>query len=437
MIRLQTLIIHRFRSFKKECRIDFDEHITAIIGKNGTGKTTLLNLLGCIWAWDFSPFTEEEFHISYAFKATRPDGTTETVHVELKNEKEVIQGGSGVENSDTPAVLWHERGLITLSGSMRQISSYKIEDGWADLPYGKGIVQTSFFGFTRMGTSKPPGNFLGTAFIPVALFSWFQKDELLNFHLSGVRLPSFRYMEDTSFLSSIEKECVAYPHHFLYKSDRWVPDRIIGRLLLERLPDIILSQAQNQPLPSSILLTKQHAPTLKEACELLQLEDIELQFSLNIKHPASKQTPPEFSYEKPSIHIRLPDGTRFPVARLSHGEKRFIGLLWYLSLLPHIAIIDELANGLHHSLVAYVIEKLKNKQAFLAIQDPLVLDHLTFECPEQVRQSVVLCESALDEEKHKYWTWRNCTEEEAADFYESWKIGIQPVSELLKTRGIW
>lgn len=49
---LQKIKTTNFRNFAKDSEIVIKSPITAIVGKNGTGKTTLLHLAGCSYASD-------------------------------------------------------------------------------------------------------------------------------------------------------------------------------------------------------------------------------------------------------------------------------------------------------------------------------------------------------------------------------------------------
>ena len=94
---------------------------------------------------------------------------------------------------------------------------------------------------------------------------------------------------------------------------------------------------------------------------------------------------------------------------------------------------DELVNGMHHEWIAKCIELMHNTQAFLSSQNPLLFDFIPLESAEDVASRFIICE--LDEQ-HRF-VWRNMTEADATELYETHKAGLQHTSEILRTRGYW
>ncbi|MGD0094558.1 MAG: AAA family ATPase, partial [Planctomycetota bacterium] len=45
MVKLKRLKIHKFQNFVPGVELRFDDKLNVLLGKNGTGKTTLLNLI--------------------------------------------------------------------------------------------------------------------------------------------------------------------------------------------------------------------------------------------------------------------------------------------------------------------------------------------------------------------------------------------------------
>ncbi|HLM43953.1 MAG TPA: hypothetical protein VK458_08800, partial [Myxococcaceae bacterium] len=79
-------------------------------------------------------------------------------------------------------------------------------------------------------------------------------------------------------------------------------------------------------------------------------------------------------------------------------------------------------------------EALGQRQVFLTSQNPLLLDYLNFQSPEDVRSTFVLCRWEKGPEQ---MAWENMTQEAAKDFFASYKVGFQQVGELLQSKGLW
>lgn len=76
-------------------------------------------------------------------------------------------------------------------------------------------------------------------------------------------------------------------------------------------------------------------------------------------------------------------------------------------------------------------------QAFLATQNPLLLDHLSFASAEEVQRTFLLCDVRDEADGQQTTLWRNMTSEEADEFFKDYQVGIQHVNDILRTRGLW
>ncbi|RKH64708.1 hypothetical protein D7X96_25210 [Corallococcus interemptor] len=121
---------------------------------------------------------------------------------------------------------------------------------------------------------------------------------------------------------------------------------------------------------------------------------------------------------------------------LSYGQKRLLAFFAHSDASPDIVIADELVNGLHHEWISACLDEIGERQAFLTSQNPLLLDFLRFENLEQVRHTFIICERTGSAENAQL-IWRNLTEEEAESFFLAYQTGIQRVSDILLTKGLW
>lgn len=121
---------------------------------------------------------------------------------------------------------------------------------------------------------------------------------------------------------------------------------------------------------------------------------------------------------------------------LSYGEQRMLAFFAASAACPEIVIADELVNGLHHEWIKSCVDEIGSRQAFLTSQNPLLLDYLEFESPEDVQTGLVLC-SRQETPNGPALIWRNPTEQEADEFFRSYKTGIQSVSDILISKGMW
>src|SRR5277367_5401685 len=83
MMKLRRLKIEKFRSVAKYAELSFSDGINVLLGQNGTGKTTLLELISMVVRSDFSTLAKEEFALEYELSVDE----RESIVVVVKNER--------------------------------------------------------------------------------------------------------------------------------------------------------------------------------------------------------------------------------------------------------------------------------------------------------------------------------------------------------------
>lgn len=139
------------------------------------------------------------------------------------------------------------------------------------------------------------------------------------------------------------------------------------------------------------------------------------------------------------IRVIWPDGSYAPAAdALSFGQKRLLALFWQLNVNKAAPLIsDELVNGFHHSWVRPVLDEIGDRQSIVAVQNPLLLDELSFDSADDVRRAITLCRMKTLENGRRQWIWEKPSMEQAERLFEAWGHGMSYVSELLKREGLW
>lgn len=135
-----------------------------------------------------------------------------------------------------------------------------------------------------------------------------------------------------------------------------------------------------------------------------------------------------------SMEFQRTDGSWVREDKLSWGQKRFLS--WWASRSDDYVLADELTNGLHHEWIAQVLEGMEGRQAFLATQNPILLDHLEFAEPVEVERRIVRCAVSPGAGRERL-SWRNPTADEAGRFFRAYEVDIQHVSELLRLEDPW
>jgi len=142
------------------------------------------------------------------------------------------------------------------------------------------------------------------------------------------------------------------------------------------------------------------------------------------------------AYGRFEFYVRRGEGRFVHHDQWSFGQQRLLTIFWYLACSPDVVVADELVNGLHWEWIEACVESIGERQVFIALQNPLLLEHVGVSSPQDARRMFVLCRTGLHEGAHGM-AWIQPDERQADRFYRAWSTGIQPVHEVLKTEGLW
>jgi energy-coupling factor transporter ATP-binding protein EcfA2 len=414
-VRLRRLVIHQFRGVKPGTVLEFSDGINVILGENGTGKTTLLELVSMIARSDFSALRHETFEL--AFTLELPDHTILEVELENKPEQAVFP-----EEQELLALL---RGLAIQSSSGHwryRLSVVGAPQKTVDVRDGQALRAPK----AREGT-KP-------------LLDLFDKDLITKhaFQFGLFNLASW------SGSGGRFDEALGSFHEIIEPSDALEFVKVDGPYTpLDSLPLGVALRFSERlgrgDSPETLRFGRSDDPVLDRICELLTLVNLSVhpRFSGSAK-PGPYEVLEYSGFDLIATLDCATPPTRIPHERLSFGQKRMFSFLWQLASYPQgVVIADELVNGLHYSWIAACIEEIGDRQALIASQNPLLMDFLTFDSAEQARRTFVLCSAHEQEDGHREWEWRNLTADEAESFFRAHQVGIQHVSEILRTKGLW
>jgi hypothetical protein len=213
---------------------------------------------------------------------------------------------------------------------------------------------------------------------------------------------------------------IVITHHF-------APDALKPPFTTQFPPETMLSTID-------VIAVDNTSPPLAQFVELSQYTDARLNFMKTAADTKNGVTSVVFA----NPFARFTNITKNEIShhQLSFGEKRLLAFLIKLYAYPSTIIVDELTNGMHHSWLERCLDLIAKfgTQAFLTSQNPLLLDCLPLSRESfGTQHTLVICELTDSGEMR----WRNLTEAETEDFFRSHDVGIQHISEIMRSKGLW
>jgi ABC-type lipoprotein export system ATPase subunit len=429
-VRLKWLKIEKYRNVAPGTELHFSDKFNVLLGKNGTGKTTLLRLIAMIAKDGFAPLAERSFDLSFslAFQGVNAD-------VQVRNERRKPES-----TREMSYFVWSYDILFQFEGDPDGYGIKASPDG-GELTYkvdGK---------LSQHAPSHPLPPPFADRFLQ-ALLARFDVEGRLPFAkhnaMQGAWAAMFnarggRFDEGLGAFAALTEFDAGSAKPDLRAANVTVVADSSGKMLsggLTFAPDEIWSAMASKPLDETMPLRHHDLGFLQKTVTAMGFKDAEMLMRRRrrtVDKPSAEQT---VSYGGFEFNFTLQDGEIIRHEDLSYGQKRLLSFLYYAACNPDIIIADELVNGLHHDWAQLCLDEIAERQSFLAGQDPLLFDFLFFESEEEVRQSFILCSlEQLDGRGH--FVWKNLSPESAAAFYRAYQAGIQHVSEILYSKGLW
>ena len=401
--RLRRLEIKKFRNVRPTV-LTFDDSWNVLLGKNGTGKTTLLELIATTIRGDVKTFEDVDYEIE-------ADLSLGPARVEWKV-------GSSEPGSGLPADV--EAGL---SGAIVRSKQRRFTAAFS----GDGLRSYTMTGdergldrFPRMRANSSAG---GSA--PFLLM-------LVMGHGDGLlsELPSHRAVDAAVASGDVQRfdEILTFFQRLSPNGDLMISsdghENVLASAELVRALRGSMGSAEDR-----LSVSHENLPFLGKFVQLTGLASASLHLEL-VQRRASEKTP-QASFGRPSFLFRRKNGEELREQHLSFGQKRLLAFLYYLTI-SNPVIADELVDGLHFDWISACVTEAQGRQKFFASQSPLLVDHMGFKTREAVKSRFIRCTLEGDD-----MVWSNFTDEEADDFFVAYRTGAQAVSEILRQKGLW
>lgn len=434
MLKLRRLVIHKHRIVKPGTTLVFHDGYNVLLGKNGTGKTTLLNLIAMCLSCSFAGLEEEEFSLEYELELSigrlqvavshlrrqaggRKQPAERTFESEITLQFVDTVDTQGKDRSFTVNL---KNGRLTVGGSKEFIPQNTI-DLFESYGFFTGIV---FECMEKLENTRESGN--------LDIYS----SVYIDFVLMQNEICS-RFDESIEWLNDVLKNARVQVIKTAAKIAMPVtPYRIPLQLRLAICNRVTDESPKNLARPFiefshtglDFLKDTVDALNYSSATLMMELQSVDRFFSLTNKN--------EYAFGCVKLGFTKRSGQYLQIDRLSFGEKRLVGFFYYLALNQSVLIADELANGLHHEMIERCLDAAGDRQKFLATQNPLLLDHVPLQSSEDVRRTFIRCQ-LVSEGESEQMVWSGLSEDEAGAFYKDYEVGIQHTNDILRLRGLW
>jgi energy-coupling factor transporter ATP-binding protein EcfA2 len=438
MVRLASIEFTKLKNVRSGTRLTFPKSGAVLLGKNGTGKTTLLQYLVALCTADLSAFVSNEpFDVSATFifdtgaRATlRLEGTPST---SLPLPRELSDIARYLPASESTKLE-----LVIVPPDQDVKYRIIIVDNRAELYCNDQPLCTPF------PVTNPQYQLANCAFRLSDLIAEPKNSPLSSkasvfaaaFELIKLQGALCRYDEGLDYFRMLTDENSSYLSLEIVVSAVAEPSVQHVRGTIYRVPSSLLDALTHKwPATSeSESFSAKHAGIdfLTDFVRLCKFSGATAIAPIDARRVVNDTS---VSNQCKSLRFVFELGKdSFSHTSLSFGQKRFLGYLYYLGCNTQIGIADELVNGMHHEWIEHCLDAACiDRQMFYTSQNPLLLDFLVFESDAEVSERFVTCK--LNEEGG--FVWENFDANTGSEFYRLYKAGIQHVSDILRTKGWW
>ncbi|MFO0607329.1 MAG: AAA family ATPase [Polyangiales bacterium] len=412
-VLLRRLKIHRFRKVAPGTEIHFHPGMNVLLGLNASGKTTLLELIAAVLRGDLSRL--HHFHLEFELEA---DGCRLEVICGFESEWVETPGGElEVDQSHLEARGFDSRGALV--GRVELTRSPMVP--WVVHRGGEGEG------------GPVPDDLWSTLVEHVGASIWSGRDDRPRFAVPGCR----RVDEALVCFDEIHGQGGEGVTSFRAIWRNGDPVRIDARGLSGDLAARVASHMGGwSAQPPLVIVDETESSLLADLARRLGFSACLWRATPREQRRDGPRVIAE--YGRFAFAFTREDGSFIDDAILSYGQKRLLALLYQMCAHDGPFVVDELVNGLHHAWIEQIVDGLDGRQVFVSTQSPLLLDHLTFESAEEVRRTFVFCRRrAATDAAPAALVWSALSDDDARAFFDAYQAGIQHVSELLRTRGLW
>lgn len=421
-LRLRSIKVHELRDVRPGTELRFGDGFHLVLGKNGTGKSTLLELIAAVSTLNFRGpfFAETPFHV----EATLEVGEV-SLHVDIRRTFETHRFNTGVNQfldmpprDEADVIVRVEHGAPRCQWlRARTGEELRVFDSDPRRHAAEGMP------VELMGRIDPL-----KLSVTVALIVGAKMAEGDGFVVRPEVRPAARWIRDHPGTGTPFDEALGALRAMVGDSLTVVRGERF-RATSPWLPPTLDFVAQGEPVTCD--LTRD--PLMKLALGCLGYDAASIYFGPAASTNAGwAYSAPSFQFFRNGKAVRRHD-------QLSFGQQRLFSFAWYLACNPDVAVVDELVNGLHSEWIDWCVEALGDRQCFLTSQNPILVDAAPLESEEEIRRGIILCDAVHDAEHDRSeLRWRQIDDREADLIARALQRSrLDLLSDLLHALDLW
>ena len=431
LMKLTKLKIEKYRGVAPGTELTFSPAHNLVLGSNGSGRTTLLDLLSLLLCSDFSGLIHEEFSVEY--ELTFPGME---IHVRARNTQRSSTPTPKSPSPElaalmplrTPTVVPSLEPLIEATLRLEAPTAVIVTRGDASGLYCEVNGQRAYgrtMHWSVMDRSVWTLVFMVAQYIDRGLKERLKELLQRTFLLAPSRfdegLGMFEHIGNIKYAMEMQGAEV-FPLG-LMALPTWMPAWL--REQVERHPPASTLEVPHDAFPRSFLARFTSLAGFASG-----------KFSVEVVEKRTYENGGRLGFGHFGFRFMRPDGSELTQAQLSYGQKRLLSFLYYLDVNEDFVIADELANGLHPRWVEACMGALGERQLFLSSHNPLLFEQLSFGSAELLRASLILC-GADRQGRREQLAWAKPTSEAASKLFEALRTGTRSFGELLQAQGLW
>jgi len=426
-MKLTHLRIHRYRDVEPGATLAFGPTLNLVLGENGTGRTTLLDLLARVIASDFSGLLHEEFSLEYSLAFPGMD-----LHARVRNERAAVAPAapsaqalvrSPAPVADAPLEPFMQLDIQLHAPAARLVMRANAEGVAWEVDGQPTYSQNMYW-------SLLDRTLWVVLFLAAQRLAPEHKERLKELLRHTFLLAPARYDESLGLLERIGQTQYAMET----RGSEVFP---LGLMSLPTWLPGVLRERAGQAVATGHIDVRHDEVERGFLARFVTLAGFAAgRFRVELLDRRSYEDGGRLEFGQFGFEFTRRDGAVLTHAQLGHGQKRLLSLLYYLDVNEDFVIADELPNGLHPRWVEACVRELGARQSFLSSQNPLLFDYVAFGSYEALHGSLIHCGLA-EHEGRECKRWSNPPADVATRLFADYERGGTPLGTLLRMHGLW